>query len=86
MWTILISKWGDGLKIPKKCADIIYGSIVMFCPSHLTFALFALVAAVAAVVLPVAGPREGHAAPVGAAELVVRATGGRPRCKREYFK
>ena len=58
----------------------------MFCPSDLTFALFALVAAVAAVVLPVAGPREGHAAPVGAAELVVRATGGRLRCcKREYF-
>ena len=36
----------------------------------LTYAFLSLVAAVAAVVLPVAGPREGHAAAVGAAELV----------------
>ena len=43
----------------------------------LTFAFLPLVAAVAAVVLLVAGPRERHAAAVGAAELVTGATGAR---------
>ena len=49
----------------------------MIVTHSLTYAFLPLVAAVAAVVLLVAGPRERHAAAVGAAELVTGATGAR---------